>query len=291
MQTEKTQTGETIETKLPLSNTLSEDEIQIAKVLEDVSGESILENVSSDKLIFDPSQFEEVVDNPVNVSASPEVTRPAVTSQASLADITAPFGRDANGKRIAPYGFSKKGNVKLTGGRPGNKNKGFDLEETTPKKPAAPLSDESELISKLTPPTPPVQSTATQPAPEVVTPTPPPQPTATAAATKAELLEKYKVHISGAMALVALDFIAANVIVRLYNLIAPDKIEDKSQLKLTDEEKKDIVDLADVIVKELLETLSPLQQFLIWMSVLYGTKITYATKVPKVKKVRKVKAE
>lgn len=295
MSTEKTQTEGTVQTIDPLTA----EEKETLQLLENAaSGESekakIVETLEQG-FVFDPSQY--IVEDETPAPVTEKVADKIVNTPAPVSTFTkdAPFGRDANGKRIAPYGFSKKGNVKMIAGRPTDGG-GYDKEEKRKAKPQPaapvvppPVTDEKDLLSKLTPPVtvPPSPAPVTDPQPALaVTP-----PVEVAPVVNAALIEKYKVHISGAMALVALDFIAPNVFVRIYNFFSPnDMIQDKTQLKLTPDEKKDLVELAEVVVKEVLEKFSPLQQAALYLSLMYGSKITYAEKVPKEKKARERKA-
>ena len=51
-------------------------------------------------------------------------------------------------------------------------------------------------------------------------------------------------------------------------------------LKFSEKEKAELGDLADEVVQEILESLSPMQQFFLYMGIIYGTKIMYANKQP-----------
>lgn len=251
------------------------------------SGDNVQTGASASEGDFNPSEYTHEDDGAnLPVTETPNVT----TLKTGAPDLEAPHGRDANGKPLAPYGYSRKGRVKILPGKP--RDDGSDPYYLTGEKPktaasAGVTSDEDalkELISKPKP-----EGT---PAPAEAVPTPEP-----AKKTSEELMKKYTVFISGSMLLVALDFVAGNVIVKVYELYSEyilgkrQTVADKKELKLTEEEKKDMVELADAVAKEILAGLSPLQQFALYMAVLYGTKITYAAKVERPEKVKRVKKQ
>lgn len=170
---------------------------------------------------------------------------PAIVNPTPTDDPEAPFGRNADGSPIAPYGYSKKGKVKKISGRPTEK----ETVKDSPDDSAKLLSDIAEAKKESTPET-------------VVAP---PEK------------KEFKVYINGAMFLLALDFVFPGVIAMAYNFFNDEKV-DRNDLCMTEDERKEMQPLADDVVQELLKGLSPLQQFLIYTGVMYGTKLTFAPK-------------
>ena len=223
-------------------------------------------------MTFDKSQYMEDI-SPAEIISEDAAPPP---SQKLTFDVprpetdtpSAPFGYDADGNPLTPYGIGKDGRIKKTAGRPSLKKTGPQTGAATDEKilGARLLESDAMSVAEASP-----ESDEKQ-GPE--------------AAEKKELHDKYRVYISGAMALVVLDFLACNVICKIYSLVTGEDIS-KDDLRLTDDEKKDMVDLMDIVVKDLFDNLSPMKQAGIYLAVLYGTKISFAKKTPRKKKAVK----
>ena len=203
----------------------------------------------------------------------------------------APHGRGEDGKPLAPYGYSKvTGLPKKLPGRDWDKEKHRDkprderellneLEEIN-------LADFKEAPAQVAAPTVEVKPVEEIPVPEIkteVTPAP-----VIAAPAPAATPGKHKVYISGAMFLFAIDLIIPKTIEFAYGFMNL-KFTKPEALKMDDEEKKDLAPLCDSVVDEILAGLSPLQQFMLYTGVIYGSKVMYAETVPKKVRAKKTK--
>jgi hypothetical protein len=176
--------------------------------------------------------------NPEEFQPEPEPLQPAPPSEA-------PHGYNEDGSVKAPYGYTKKGKVKILPGRPTEVNGSVNDSQVA--------SDEDELKKELS----------------KESPAPPPVP--------APVKKDFRVFINGAMFLLAMDFIFPGAIATVFNLFSKEKV-NKDDLCMTDSEREDFKDLADEVVKDLLGGMSPLQQFFIFTSIIYGSKLAYAPK-------------
>lgn len=95
----------------------------------------------------------------------------------------------------------------------------------------------------------------------------------------------FEVHISGALFLMALDIVLPGVIATVYNMVAPNTV-NSNDLRLDAEDRKELEGAANVAVKELLASMNPLQQFIMFTSFMYIGKLMTAEKTPKKKKVK-----
>lgn len=177
---------------------------------------------------------------------APEESTPEETNPGE-SDPEAPFGRNPDGSPIAPYGISKKGKVKKVSGRPSPGEKENEKD------------DKGELFAAIKED---LKETPVAPVPEK---------------------KQFKVFINGSMFLLALDFIFPGTIAMAYNFVSKSKV-NRDDLCMTPDERKELTPLADEIVQELLQGLTPLQQFLIYTGVMYGTKLSFAPKQSTVKK-------
>jgi hypothetical protein len=227
----------------------------------------------------------------------PQATEPTGTTEAEILEKAkeilnkdlpeselAPHGRDENGKPLAPFGLKKGTNLpRKERGRPWDKEKNRDK----PK-------DERELLKEIE--TPDLSDYKAEP----VTDTPPeaqhipiediidkPEPTPAPAAPEPTLAatQKNKVYISGAMFLFALDLIIPKSIEFVYSFLGLEFTDSKS-IRLDENEKKDLRPMCDEVVNELLASLTPLQQFMLYTGIIYGSKISFAETKRKQKKTK-----
>lgn len=211
---------------------------------------------------FDDSQYKEVAtDEPTGGESLP----PNEPIQRQFENPDAPFGFEADGVTPkAPYGYhSRTGKIKLVSGRPTDK--------TSEQKSKEKKDDESDLFANLKTKEGAAQIEETNKS--LVEP----------ARAAPNTLKKHRVFITGAMFLFALDMLVPNVIAGCYNFLAPDRIK-ADDLKLTPKEREELGALADEVVEELLNRLSPLEQFMFYTGILYGSKVAWAPKTPKSRK-------
>lgn len=186
---------------------------------------------------------------------------------------SAPFGLNDDGTPFAPYGFTRRGNrVKTVPGRPRDDEQpaaGTDSPPTgqstvkpNATQPQTPKPDDTHLLNDAL-----KDSQPKQPAPGETPATAPPTSK-----------PNYKVWINGSMFLVAMDFVFPGTIALAFNYFSKTHRVKAEDLKFTDDERKDLEPLADEVVGELLNKMSPLEQFIIFTAILYGAKLTFAAK-------------
>lgn len=95
-----------------------------------------------------------------------------------------------------------------------------------------------------------------------------------------QLTEPQKVFISGRMFLMMINFIAPEAFAMMYNLFNKKQKIKSDDLKLTDEEKNEVEPLADEVAREIMSNTSPMTQFLMYMGIIYGSKLMFAKKYP-----------
>lgn len=221
-----------------------------------------IEETENNVFEFDSSEYKqepELTYTPP-LPETPYMVNPESPDEGS--DPDAPFGRNADGSPIAPYGFTKRGGkVKRLPGRP--------IESESKEKATTGAGDDSEKL---------LNDIADD------------KPKESEAVKHPEAKKEFKVYINGAMFLLALDFVFPGVISMAYNFFNDAKV-DRSDLCMTEDERKEMQPLADEVVQELLKGLSPLQQFLIYTGVMYGTKLTFAPKKLPYEKKEKSKKE
>jgi len=208
-----------------------------------------------------------------------EAAREIINSKLPEADL-APHGRNPDGSPIAPYGFRVNGLPKKLPGRPFEKERNRDK----PKDERDLLNEIEEEIN--------LNEYKDEPAPEVTSggeQIPPKDPEPQPAPAFKPTTGKHKVYISGAMFLFALDLLLPKTISFVYGTFLGLEFTNPKELKLDEDDKKDLAPLCDDVVEELLNTLSPLQQFMLYTGILYATKVSDAETRPKAKKEKKPK--
>lgn len=239
-------------------------------VVEDTTTNAASENPPGNETFFDDSQYAEVPTDEEKTTTGKASDEPI---QRQFENPNAPFGFEADGiTPKAPYGYhSRTGKIKLVSGRPTDKSSGGE-----PLPPKLKKDDESDLFAYLK-----TEKGAAQIKETKIEPKAEPK-----AEAVPNTLKKHRVFITGAMFLFALDMLVPNVIAGCYNFFAPDLIK-ADDLKLTPKEREELGALADEVVEELLNRLSPLEQFMFYTGILYGSKVAWAPKTPKLKKGKK----
>lgn len=185
----------------------------------------------------------------------------------------APHGRDANGVPLAPYRWTKdratkKFRVKKAEGRSSDNPNASNSERIGE-------DDSKALLNDLQPQ--PGQQQAGQQQQQQGAPN-------TAGQSSQPQPQKFEVNISGAMFLFALDTVVPGAMALAYNFLSTKNTVDHKALKMDAQEMEQLTPSADAVVKELLSGLSPLQQFMLFTFIMYGSKLMYAEKTPKLKK-------
>lgn len=93
-----------------------------------------------------------------------------------------------------------------------------------------------------------------------------------------QLSQPERVYITGRMFLFMINFVAPELFAYLWNTFRKNQQVKSEDIKLTTEEVAEIEPLADEVTKEILGTLSPLTQFLMYLSICYGSKLMFAKK-------------
>lgn len=85
---------------------------------------------------------------------------------------------------------------------------------------------------------------------------------------------KFKVQVSGYMLLIVTDIFIPSLITYFVHRYKPEtkKTFKTSDIKMTDDEKKELEELADEVARELFGKIEPLPAFLLSISILYGAK-------------------
>lgn len=185
---------------------------------------------------------------------------------------SAPFGLNDDGTPFAPYGFTRRGNrVKTVPGRPRDDQQPAAGTES-------PLTGQSTVKPNATQPQTPKPDDSQQLNDALKDSQPKPTPAGEIPATASTSKPNYKVWINGSMFLVAMDFVFPGTIAFAFNYFSKTHRVKAEDLKFTDDERKDLEPLADEVVGELLNKMSPLEQFIIFTAILYGAKLTFAAK-------------
>lgn len=99
-----------------------------------------------------------------------------------------------------------------------------------------------------------------------------------AGSTDVKLTQQQKVYITGRMFLFMLNIVAPFTFSSIWNMFNKNQKVKSEDLKLTKEELDEVEELADEVTKEIIGSLSPMSQLLMYLGICYGAKLMFAPK-------------
>lgn len=93
-----------------------------------------------------------------------------------------------------------------------------------------------------------------------------------------KLNQQQKVYITGRMFLFMLNIVAPFTFSSLWNMFNKKEKVKSEDIKLTQEELSEVEELADEVTKEIIGTLSPMTQMMMYLGICYGAKLMFAKK-------------
>lgn len=88
----------------------------------------------------------------------------------------------------------------------------------------------------------------------------------------------HKVYITGRMFLFMINLVAPSTFAFIWNLYNKEQKVRIDDLRLSPDELKDVEELADEVTKDVIGTLSPMTQLLMFLGIAYGSKLMFAPK-------------
>ena len=91
-----------------------------------------------------------------------------------------------------------------------------------------------------------------------------------------KVTQQQKVYITGRMFLFMINMVIPFSFATIYNMFSKKEKVKSEDIKLTQEEMNDLEELADEVTKEIIGTISPMSQFIMYMGICYGAKMMFA---------------